>query len=158
VSASETARILETILSTLSPHLPAGVRITITARHHTVELQRVDGTSGEVAGLRASERRTPDGRIDGGNIDVSFSPNLRPRLPLPKSLRARLTAGEAVETVLQVAYEDRNPEWFKDPKYSRHHIDFKIKTTTTPDGIEVSYQAPGATDRVKLSPIPLSEL
>jgi hypothetical protein len=90
------------VLLRLDPWLPPGVRVEMTRHNKWLSLQRFAPGSERVGPLVMTPG--PDGH--SGHGGVTGGPGVGPWIPfLPKRLRAKLTAQDAVETVLDVAYD-----------------------------------------------------
>jgi hypothetical protein len=95
MSAQATARLLTEVVARLRPHVPDELNIEVTPHRKWTTLRRAELV---VDGDR--------GRPQRGSISGITVRSLRPWVPfLPRNLRGRLTAQDAVETVLDIAYQ-----------------------------------------------------
>lgn len=138
-------RLLTHILREAEPHLPAGVHIKITPHRRWTTLQRADDRSinGGPLITTTDERGRPRGSracgVRGLGAWIPF---------LPRGLSRRITAQDAAEVVLELAYYDFDTR-------TDHRSDLRIRAETHPDGVIVSYSPPDhAQERVALGPIP----
>src|SRR4051794_34718919 len=94
MSAQATARLLTEVLIRLRPHVPDELDIEVTPHRKWTTLRRVDRFDDDL------------GRPQRGSTSGISVRSHRPWVPfLPRSLRRRLTAQSAVETVLDIAYQ-----------------------------------------------------
>jgi hypothetical protein len=140
-------RLLAEVLLRLEPLLPAGVRVELTSHSKWTTLQRVTDESVFIGPVSVSTG------ANGKSIQAHTTsvPALGAWIPLlPRKLSARLTARNAVETVLDVAYQLSPGE--KEP-------DFAVQARAEGEWILVSYLRSEGQDpvrRVAIEPLPLA--
>jgi hypothetical protein len=139
------------VLLRIDPLLPPGVRVEMTRHHKWLSLQRSAPDSKRVGPLIMTPG--PDGH--SGHAGMTGVPGIGPWIPfLPKRLRAKLTAQDAVETVLDVAYD-------ADTAARPGSTDFAVRATVDGDVVRVSYLPPGGIEpdqRIQIDPIPIALL
>jgi hypothetical protein len=130
VNGVRAQNLLSEVLYGVRPHLPGDIRFEVVRHKKWTTLRRLTGNA-------------------AGAVTVRI---IGPPIPLPRRTSARLTAQDAVETVLSVAY------WASGTPYKGAEQDFDVRAVVTGDAVSVSYRPPGADDldaRVELPPIPL---
>ena len=147
MSTQATARLLTEVLVRLRPHLPGELNIEVTPHHKWTTLRRVDHAEEDL------------GSAQRGSMSGISVRSLRPWVPfLPRSLRRRLTAQSAVETVLEIGYQGHAIEEVSDrPGRFATSFDFEVRAVDRREGVVVSFRPPASSARVELLAIP-SEL
>ena len=75
--------------------------------------------------------------------------NLGPPWPfLPRALRRRLAAQEALETLLGMFYDPDRGDGF------HRSINYAVKATASGTGVTLSYTLPGTSEAITLRPLP----
>jgi hypothetical protein len=139
------------VLLRLDPWLPPGVRVEMTRHEKWLSLQRSAPGGQRVGPLIV----TPGADGQSGHGGVTGVPGVGPWIPfLPNRLRAKLTAQDAVETVLDVAYDTG-------PGARPDSTDFAVQARVDGDVVRVSYLPPGGIEpdqRIEIDPIPMTLL
>jgi hypothetical protein len=149
ISGARAYRLLTYVLAEIEPHLPTGVHIKVTPDDRWTTLQRADDGSIDLGPLVM-------GSDDRGLPKASSGIGVRalgPLIPfLPRKLQTRLAARHAVETLLDLAYQDLD-------SHSDRVPDMSVHAATTATGVAVSYIPPDRpNERVELESIPFDLL
>ena len=142
---AQAQRLMDEVLSRLEPELPSGVRVAVTAHRKWISLQRRTDDSTLVGTYYVTP--SPDG--ESASIEELDLPSLSPWVPfLPRKLKAKLTAQQAVESALEVAFSERLGS-------SGPELHFDVQMSADDAGVSVSYQPlDAARPRVQLAPLP----
>lgn len=150
MDAQGTARALIAVFEELRPHLPDGAGIKLSPRTKWTIVQRADAGSVDVEGLVIQADRRDDQygppAAHGSGLSVR---GLGPWVPfLPRSLRRRLAAQNALETLLGLFYDPDQGDGF------HRSINYKVTTTVAGDEMTLSYTMPGTCTPITLGPLP----
>jgi hypothetical protein len=128
--------VVEYLLSALQDQMPAGVSVRITrASNRSISLTPYRASDRHIGPFAVTEEDS-DGRpvsLSSGAVVIGGIGTWIPLLP--RSVRLRLAAQDAVETILSIALAD------KDSLFS--NVDLNVRADLSEDGIEVSYVLPG---------------
>lgn len=146
-----TARVLEAVFEQLRPHLAPGAGIKVSPRKKWTIVQRADSGSEDVGGLvvNVSQRDERGRLLSTDSSGVSVRGGLGPWMPfLPRSLRRRLAAQNALETLLGLFYEPDQGAGF------HRSVNCAVNATASGGGISLSYTMPGTSEAITLRPLP----
>jgi hypothetical protein len=139
---NQAVKLLDEVLIRLAPELPTGVHVGLTPHRKWISLQRWTDEST----LIGSQYLTPSADGESASMGGLHVPSLSPWVPfLPRRLKAKLTAQQAVEVALQVAFSEA---------LGGRELDFDVRMTTDAVGVHASYRPlDAAKPRVQLAPL-----
>lgn len=144
-----TARAIDAVFEALRPHLPRGAGIKVSPRRKWTIVQRADSGSEDVGGLVVQMTWDERGRPSSAHSSGLSLRGLGPPVPfLPRALRRRLTAQEALETLLEMFYDPDQGNGF------HRSINYAVKATAVDGSVTLSYTLPGTSEAVTLRPLP----
>lgn len=122
VDTHGTAEAIEAVFEELRRHLPSGAGIKVIARRKWTTVQRADSGSEDVGGtvVQVSGRDEQGRPSSVHSSSVSLRGGLGPPVPfLPRLLRRRLAAQNALETLLGLFYDpDRGDGFHRSINYA----------------------------------------